>query len=279
MRPWPSEPATSTSASGCRRAGWQKYSASIASGSPRVLRDAGIPVKPRGAGRKRNPDARAELVEDLYVRGRLSSVEISAVTGVPSRTIRDWLQARDVAMRSRGRMNREDRLAVPAESLLELYVRSGLSAAETGRLLGVSLRVVLRTAHDLGLPVRLGGPPPRSGPPEIELVDALYADTLVRRVLARYGIGAVAAGGAIWERFPSARALDPGLVTELYLDCGLGLRHIELLIGTPAETLRKMLRGQGAVLREPGGRSPFMRRWRRGRSAAPAPGTAAGEGY
>jgi hypothetical protein len=233
----------------------------------RILRKAGIVVKPRGAGRRRQPDARAELVGDLYVRRRLSSTEISALTGIPSRTIRDWLRAGGVPTRTRGPINREDRLAAPAEALIKLSVRGGLSAAETGLLLGVSLRVVLRTAHDLGLPVRIGGPPPRHGPAEIELVDALYADPLVRGALERHGIAAVPAGGAIWERFPARLPIDPDLITELYVNCGLGLRHIELLSGTPAETLRLVLRRQGVPLRDPGGRSPFMRRWRRSYSA------------
>ena len=86
----------------------------------RMLHRSGIVVKPRGAGRRRRPNPREELVEDLYVRGRLSSTEISALTAIPSRTVRDWLRGRDVAMRSRGRMTREDRLDPAAESVLEL---------------------------------------------------------------------------------------------------------------------------------------------------------------
>jgi hypothetical protein len=52
---------------------------------------------------------------------------------------------------------------LPADTLAELYVRAGLSAAETGRLLGVSKQVVLRAAHDEGFPVRVGGPAPIRG--------------------------------------------------------------------------------------------------------------------
>jgi hypothetical protein len=227
----------------------------------RMLRAAGVAVKPRGAGRKRQADSRADVVAELYLRQELTSTEVSARTGIPSRTIRGWLAARQAPMRTRGWANREDRLAAPAGELSELYVDGGLSAAETGRRLGIPLRVVLRSAHDLGLPVRTGGGSPSHASMEIKLVEALYADALVRRVLDRHGIRPVPPGGPIWERFPSRLSVGPRLAAELYVGCGLGLRHIELLTGVPAETLRGQLTGQGIPLRHPGGRSPFLRRW------------------
>lgn len=228
----------------------------------RMLHAAGVAVKPRGSGRRRRADPREALAEDLYLHRRLTSTEISALTGVPARTVRDWLHARNVPMRTRGRLNREDRLAAPAGELIELYVRGGLSATDTGRLLGLSRGVVLRTAHDLGLPVRLGGPPPHQGPAEIELIEALYADPSVRRTLRRHGIAEVPAGGAIWERFPAPLALTRELGSGLYADCGLGARHIELLTGIPAQTVLAALHRYRIPLRGPGGRSPFLRRWR-----------------
>ena len=233
----------------------------------RLLNKAGVPVKPRGAGRQRHLDAEQEVLTDLavrlYVRSSFTSGQISAVTGIPERTIRDRLRARGVRMRTRGGGNREDRAAVPAEALSRLYVEAGLSAAETGRRLGVHGRVILRSAHDQGLPVRIGGPEPRSGPSEIELIDALYADPLVRHVLSRHALAPRPAGGPVWQRFPVPVDVGPELVKELYLACGLGLRHIELISGQPAETVRARLHAQGIALRPPGGRSPFMRRWRR----------------
>jgi hypothetical protein len=231
-----------------------------------LLKKAGVPVKPRGAGRQRQPDGKQAALTDvavrLYLQSRLSSSQISARLGVPERTIRSRLRARGVRMRSRGRSNREDRAAAPVEALAQLYVHAGLTAAETGRVRGVPGRVVLRTAHDQGLPVRVGGPQPRHGPSEIELIGALYADALVRRALSRRGISPRPGGGAIWQRFPVPVDVGPELARELYESCGLGLRHIELISGQPAETIRALLRGQDITLRSPGGRSPFMRRWR-----------------
>ena len=232
----------------------------------RLLRKAGVPVKPRGAGRRRAPAPRQAALTDLavhlYLRSNLSSGQISALIGVPERTIRGRLRARGVPMRTRGRSNREDRAAAPVESLTRLYVSAGLTAAETGRRLGLPARVVLRTAHDQGMPVRIGGPIPRHGPSEIELIDALYADSLVQRALSRHGIARRPSPGPIWQRFPVPVDVGLELAKELYVSCGLGLRHVELITGQPAETVRALLRGQGIKLRPPGGRSPFLRRWR-----------------
>jgi hypothetical protein len=240
----------------------------------RMLARAGVPVKPRGAGRRRpaakDQAALNEAMERLYTDSGLSSGEVSAITGIPQRTVRDRLHARGVRMRTRGRLNREDRVAVPADALIRLYVSGGLSAADTGRLLGVSGQIVLRAAHDEGLPVRVGGPEPSHGPGEIELVEALYADPLVRQTLARHHIARRPAGGSIWQRFPDPVPVSAELAEELYLACGLGVRHIELLTGQPAQTILGLLGAEGITRRHPGGRSPFLRRWRAGLQQPPA---------
>jgi hypothetical protein len=158
----------------------------------RQLRKAGIAVKPRGAGRRETRAPEDEqldaLMAALYLEQRMPSSQVAGITGIPDRTVRQRLRARGVPMRTRGRYNREDRVTISPDDLTALYVRAGLSADETGGLLGVSRRIVLRSAHDQGLPVRVGGSPPASGPAEIELLAALYADPQARRVLARHGI-------------------------------------------------------------------------------------------
>jgi hypothetical protein len=230
----------------------------------RLLKQMGIAIQPRGTGRRRRVRATtsAEALRDLYLADRLSVRQISARTGIPEQEVRDRLRADRVQLRNRGSCNREDRTAAPPDAVAELYVRAGLSAAETGQILGVSGQIILRTAHDQGLPVRLGGPDPHRGPTDIELVHALYADPMVRQVLDVHGLPVVPAGGAIWERFPQPLPLAAALATELYLGCGLSITHIELLSGQPAETTRGLLHRNGVQLRPPGGRSPFMRRWR-----------------
>jgi len=243
----------------------------------RLLRRAGVRLQPRGAGRARparrahEPPNLGELLEQLYIHRCLTSSAVGALLGMPERRVRDRLRQLGIPTRTRGRCSREDRRAVPVEPLDALYVRAGLSADEVGRHIGVPRRIILRSAHDLGLPVRVGGPPPRTGPGEIELVKALYADGLVRETLARHGVPRVPPGGPIWQRFPVPVRLSKQLVEDLYSGCGLGLHHIELLTGQPANTVRHIMEAEDILARHPGGRSPFVRRWRAGGAAAGVP--------
>jgi hypothetical protein len=85
---------------------------------------------------------------------------------------------------------------------------------------------------------------------------------MVSRVLKRHGIPVVPAGGPIWERFPSPIPVSSDLLVELYVDCGLAVKQIELLTGRPGQTLLGMLHRLDVPVRDAGGRSPFMRRWR-----------------
>ena len=165
-------------------------------------------------------------------------------------------------MRTRGRSCREDRLVVDPGVLGDLYLGAALPAVDVGKMLGVSHRVVLRSAHDHGLPVRTGGAVPRCGPADIELIRALYADPDVRRTLARYGVPPVTGVGPIWRRFPVPVGLSAELAAELYESCGLATTHIELLTGQPAASVRRLLHRTGVRLRTAGGRSPFLRKWR-----------------
>lgn len=239
----------------------------------RLLRKAGVALRPRGAGRRRplrreDPPGLEWLLASLYEAGRLGSPQIAAITGVPERTIRDRLRRYDIAVRTRGSWNREDRKTVPAEILYDLYTRLGLTADEVGRKLGTSRNTVLRSAHALGIPVRAGGAVPVQGPEEIELVEALYADPLIAAVLDARDIPRVPPGAPLWQRFPDPVPLTAPLVKDLYWGCGAALTHIELLTGQPAMTVRGFMRRAGIPLRHPGGRTPFLRRWRAGLKAA-----------
>ena len=113
----------------------------------------GVPVKPSGAGRPRHTRARAavtaEILKNLYLRSRRSARQIPAQTGARKQSVRDRLRADGVRRRPRGPRNREDPRTVPAGSVTGPYVHGGLSGADTGNLLGVSGRIVLRAAHDL----------------------------------------------------------------------------------------------------------------------------------
>jgi hypothetical protein len=234
----------------------------------RALHRAGVDLRPRGAGRRRptrRPDdspGLPQLLAYLYETARFNSRQIAAVTGIPERTVRDRLRRYGIQARSRGRWNREDRRTVPAATLRDLYAQAGLTAAEVGRLVGLSGHTVLRSAHALGIPVRAGGAVPLTGPEEIELVRALYADDLIAPVLAAYDIPQVPPGAPIWVRFPVPVPLTAPLVKELYWYCGAGLHHIELLTGQPSVTIGRFMRRAGIPRRHQGGRTPFLQRWR-----------------
>jgi hypothetical protein len=121
------------------------------------------------------------------------------------------------------------------------------------------------TAEQQG-PVPPALPPPWRGPSELELLTALYADPEVRQVLDGHGVPVASLTGPAWKRFPAPQPLTAGLVGDLYEGCGLSLHHIELLTGRPAAAAGALLRVSGIKLRPPGGRSPFMDRWRPGKA-------------
>jgi hypothetical protein len=123
-------------------------------------------------------------------------------------------------------------------------------------------QVMARMAREDQAPAALAAPPAWRGPSEIELLAALYADPEVRQVLDRHGVPVRSLAGAPWQRFPAPRPLTADLVGDLYEGCGLSLHLIELLTGRPAAAGGAVLRASGIKLRPPGGRSPFMDRWR-----------------
>jgi hypothetical protein len=239
----------------------------------RRLHRAGVPLRPRGAGRPRperrpgDPPQLDRLLGHLYLEQRLTTGQIAVVLDIPERTVRARLRRYGIRARTRGNWTREHRRTIPAGLLRELYIDDGLTADEIGRKLGTSRKTVLRNAHDLGLPVRTGGaaePADEPGSREIELINALYADRAVRRTLARHAIPLVPAGAPIWVRFPEPVPLSVPLVDGLYWRCGTGVHHIELLTGQPTQTILGFMRRHGIAVRHPGGRSPFIRRWRAG---------------
>jgi hypothetical protein len=236
----------------------------------RMLRKSGVPLRPGGAGRRRperrpgDPPDLPRLMRALYEGARLDSRQVAAILGMPERTVRDRMRRYGIAARTRGGWNREDRAKVPAEILEFLYSELGMTAAEVGGRLGLSGNTVLRNAHALGIPVRSGGVVPLAGPDEIELVAALYADPLIDAVLSGRAVPRVPAGGSLTDRFPRPVPLTTALVKDLYWGCGTGLSHIELLTGQPAASVRAFMRRAGIPVRHPGGRSPFLRRWRGG---------------
>jgi hypothetical protein len=51
---------------------------------------------------------------------------MSELTQIPPRTVHARLRAQGIALRTRGRFNREDRLAIESEILADMYVSAGV---------------------------------------------------------------------------------------------------------------------------------------------------------
>ena len=138
----------------------------------------------------------------MYVRDQRTTDEIGAHFNISGSTVQRLLREQGIRVRTRGPQNREGRIVPNIDLIEKLFLGGGLSADEVGRELGCSRHIVLRVVHDLGWPVRIGGPAPRKGPTDIELVSALYADPLVAATFRRHGIQPVGTGGSISFRFP-----------------------------------------------------------------------------
>lgn len=185
-----------------------------------------------------------ERVAHLRACQLLSVRRIAAVTGVDRQRITQLLYEVAIEDRPRGAWRRRIR-----------------RTAEDRRL----DQVMALLSEEQQMPGTQVAPPSARGPSEIELLAALYADPEVRQVLDKHGVPVVTLAGPAWQRFPAPQPLTPGLVADLYEGCGLSLHHIELLTSRPAAAAGAVLRDSGIKLRPPGGRSPFMDRWRPGR--------------
>jgi hypothetical protein len=235
----------------------------------RILHRSGIAVSPKGRDRSRPPRAADDPSEQdlrrLYLEEGLTTPTIGRILGIPDRRIRERLARYGIERRHRGAWDRHDRIEVDPHDINDLYVSKELPADEVGNHLGVSLGIVLRSAHSYGLPVRPGGAQSLAVP-DIQLIRALYSDPEVARTLRRHRVPVVKAPGALWERFPRPVPLADTLLTDLYLGCGLSSFQIELVTGQPSMTVLHKLAQAGIARRPRGGQSPFLLRWRGRRS-------------
>lgn len=149
------------------------------------------------------------------------------------------------------------------EAVADVTVRRGARRADTDEWLD---QIMADLPREHRVPAARVAPSSSRGPSEIELLSTLYADSEVRGVLDRHGVPVVTLTAPAWNRFPAPQPLTAALVSDLYEGCGLSLHHIELLTGRPAAAVGAVLRTSGVKLRPVGGRSPFMERWRLGKT-------------
>jgi hypothetical protein len=149
------------------------------------------------------------------------------------------------------------------EAVPDVTVRRGARQADTDEWLD---QIMADLPQEHRVPATQVAPSSSRGPSEIELLAALYADSEVRGVLDKHSVPVVTLTAPAWKRFPAPQPLTTALVSDLYEGCGLSLHHIELLTGRPAAAVGAVLRTNGVKLRRAGGRSPFMERYRLGKT-------------
>jgi len=153
------------------------------------------------------------------------------------------------------------------EAVADITVRRGARRVDTDEWLDQIMADLPQEHQVPATQVAPSSSPSSSrGPSEIELLSALYADSEVRGVLDKHGVPVVTLTAPAWKRFPAPQPLTAALVSDLYEGCGLSLHHIELLTGRPAAAVGAVLRTSGVKLRPASGRSPFMERWRLGKT-------------
>jgi transposase/transposase-like protein len=225
----------------------------------RELKVTRPPVPPPHPDPPPTPPA-AEL-RRLYLDERLPTAAIGARYGTDPKTAQRWLRAADIAVRPR--TAREHRHTLDVTELRELYQHRQWTATEIAAYLDTTSRLVLRTLHDAGVPVRRGGTRPRRRPPEeTRLLAALYADPEVSAVLCRHRVPRRPRPGTIATRFPTPVPLTAQLLAALYAETGLSARQIELLTGQPHEQILDALHQAGIPVRRPTGSSPWLTRQR-----------------
>ncbi|MCA1706716.1 MAG: hypothetical protein LC808_27010 [Actinobacteria bacterium] len=146
------------------------------------------------------------------------------------------------------------------QQIVDLYVDKGWSAAAVGRRLNISAPLVLRAIHEQGHPVRRPGRQASDEQPVTELINALYRDSFVRKVLRKDKILRRAPGQPIAQRFPKPIELSRTALRDLYLEAGLSSDHIEFVTGQPRLRIRRWLHQHGIALRPPSTLAPVLRR-------------------
>jgi len=225
----------------------------------RELAIAGIPARSNRIRRPRANRARAtdrRLVE-LYVRQKHNVVEMAAVLEVSTDYVRKRLHEAGLIKRPGTFIPQVP--WEPADLRLraaDLY-QAGMSMKTVGEELSVSVGTVRVALHEARVPVRRGGFTSHSDEGRT-LLDDLYDDPKVLRVLARYEV-TVPEEWAPVGPFASLAPLPlpTGLVTELYERVGLPVFHMSLLLGVGQGAVRSVLRVAEVALRLPGEPAPW----------------------
>jgi hypothetical protein len=204
----------------------------------------------------------------LYLCRGLSTYAIAERAGVNRQRATRTLRTAGVALRPRGagRLRPERRAGDPGlPHLMRALYEDARTRPDRGRGRTAPRRVgqhrvAQRPRAGRACPGRRRGPTVRAGRDRAR--QRPVRRSLVVATLTAHGIPRVPAGGPVSERFPVPVPLTTQLVK--YWGCGVGLNHVEQLTGQAGDSVRGFMRRAGIPLRQPGGRSPFLRRWRAG---------------
>lgn len=207
----------------------------------------------------------------LYLCRGLSTYAIGELTRLDRQRVTRMLR------RARMPLRRDDPPGL-RQLLTSLYEEGRLGSPQIAAITGIPERTVRDRLRRYGIVVRTRGGSDREDRRTVpaEILDDLYtrlgltADEVGRKLgttrntvlRSAHALGVpVRAGGVV----PLSGPEEIELVKDLYWGCGAGLTHIELLTGQSAMSVRGFMRRAGIPLRHPGGRTPFLRRWRASR--------------
>jgi hypothetical protein len=232
----------------------------------RALTAAGIPRRPRSVRRPRG--ARVAVTDtalaEVYHRQDMTIAEAATHFGVSEEYVRRRVAEAGLTRRPGPFAPRSawspDVLQARAGKLYE----KGMTMREVGARLGVSTSTVSAALHAAKVPVRPGGGtrPEAQGPPRTLIAD-LYADPDVIAALRRHQVEVP--DEAEWHVTGPFQTYVPlpvpaTLLRELYVDIGLSIHHIALLIGLGDMATRNRLIQAGVPFRPSRGRCPWNRR-------------------
>jgi transposase-like protein len=232
----------------------------------RALTAAGIPRRPRSVRRARG--ARAAVTDtalaEVYRRPGMTIAKAAAHFGVSDEYLRRRIAETGLTRRPGTFTPRTawspDVLQAKA---VKLYA-TGMTMREVGARLGVASSTVSMALHAAKAPVRPSGGarPEAQGTPRTLITD-LYADPYVVAALRRHHVQVP--DEADWHVTGPFHTYGPlpvpaALVRELYIDIGLSIRHIALLIGLGDSATRSRLIQAGVTFRPSQERCPWNHR-------------------
>lgn len=195
-------------------------------------------------------------LRDLYVDQELSLADIAVRYGVPHATVRRWLHKNGIERRPHAYTpNPQPGHDLDHETIRALYIDEEWTAAEIGRHIGVTKKIILDHLHQHGVALRPSGA--KRPATDRALLDRLYADPNVCRLLRDHQIPLISTPGRLRRRFPNPAPLTALLVTGLYNNIGLSVSQISLVTGHFDPAVRTALQQAGVAARDGAGRAPW----------------------